>query len=255
MGISVVINTYNAASHLQEVLTSLQTFDEIVICDMESTDDTLEIAKTFDCKIVTFPKGNYTIAEPARDFAIKQASELWVLVVDADEVVTPLLREYLYQLIQQSNCPDGLYIPRKNYFLGHFMHCDYPDSILRFFRKDKAYWPPTVHSIPRIEGKIERIPAKRKDLAFIHLANDSIRVMIRKANDYTDNEIIRKKDRNFGVLALLYRPFVRFTKFYIFQGGIFDGKAGFIRACLSGYHQFIMVAKIIESKNGKKTIK
>ena len=55
--ISVVINTYNAEQHLEEVLESVKDFDEILICDMESTDHTLEIAQRYGCRIVKFPKG------------------------------------------------------------------------------------------------------------------------------------------------------------------------------------------------------
>ena len=61
--ISVVINTYNAEKHLREVLDSVKDFDEIVICDMESKDNTLAIAREYGCKIVTFEKKNYTIVE------------------------------------------------------------------------------------------------------------------------------------------------------------------------------------------------
>ena len=59
--ISVVINTYNAEKHLQQVLDSVKGFDEVLICDMQSTDSTLAIAKQNDCRIVTFPKGNHVI--------------------------------------------------------------------------------------------------------------------------------------------------------------------------------------------------
>ena len=102
--ISVVINTYNARQHLEKVLESVKDFDEIVVCDMESTDDTREIAEKYGCKIVIFPKAHHTCCEPARTFAIQSASSKWVLVVDADEIVTPELREELYRRIQQ---PDG----------------------------------------------------------------------------------------------------------------------------------------------------
>ena len=84
--ISVVINTYNASKFLARVLDSVKDFDEIVICDMESTDDTLEIAQRYGCKIVTFKKEGVSIVEPARQFAIDAASHPWVLVVDADEL-------------------------------------------------------------------------------------------------------------------------------------------------------------------------
>ena len=53
--ISVVINTYNAEKFLAQVLESVKDFDEVVVCDMESTDRTLEIARQYGCKIVTFP--------------------------------------------------------------------------------------------------------------------------------------------------------------------------------------------------------
>ena len=85
--ISVVINTYNAEEHLREVLDAVKGFDEIVVCDMESTDSTTDIARRYGCKIVTFPKAGHKSAEPARTFAIQSASSEWVLVVDADEII------------------------------------------------------------------------------------------------------------------------------------------------------------------------
>ncbi len=74
MGISVVINTYNEAKNLQECLDSVKGFDEIVVCDMESTDETVEIARRNGCKTIIFPKGSHTICEPARNTAIQSAS-------------------------------------------------------------------------------------------------------------------------------------------------------------------------------------
>ena len=99
--ISVVINTYNAALYLNEVLDSVKDFDEIVVCDMESTDDTVRIAKEKGCKVVNFAKGDISICEPARNFAIQSAKYDWVLVVDADEIVTPALRSYLYERLEK----------------------------------------------------------------------------------------------------------------------------------------------------------
>ena len=54
--ISVVINTYNAERDLEQVLEAVKDFDEVLICDMESTDKTLDIARKHGCRIVTFPK-------------------------------------------------------------------------------------------------------------------------------------------------------------------------------------------------------
>ena len=78
--ISVVINTYNAEEHLREVLDAVKGFDEIVVCDMESTDSTTDIARRYGCKIVTFPKAGHKSAEPARRLpyrAHRRSGFLW----------------------------------------------------------------------------------------------------------------------------------------------------------------------------------
>lgn len=250
--ISVVINTYNASQHLARVLETVKDFNEIVICDMESTDDTCEIAKRYGCKIVVFPKGDCVSAEPARTFAIQSASYDWVLVIDADELVTPQLREYLYEMITHEDSPKGLYIPRKSCFMGRFMHCFYPDYQLRFFIKQGTVWPPYVHTFPKVNGRKEKLPAKRMELAFIHLANDSVFNRIEKINQYTESEVEKKKDRNYGIGALFYRPFVRFFRAYIQKGGFRDGIEGFICACYEAVYQFVAISKILEHKYRKE---
>lgn len=247
--ISVLIHTYNAEKHLKRVLESVKGFDEVLICDMESTDSTLEIAKEFNCRIITFLRKEYNIVEPAREFAIHQATYKWVLVVDADEIVTDDLREYLYNAIQNPNCPDGIYIPRQNFFMHRFMHASYPDYQLRFFSQEKTFWPSVVHTQPKVDGPTDYIPASKLNMAFIHVRDNSVAEWMKKTNIYTDNEIEKRQNRHFGVAALLFRPFFFFFKSYILKKGFLDGMPGFISACMDGYYQLIMLAKIFESKN------
>ena len=249
--ISVVINTYNATKYLKEVLDTVKDFDEIVICDMESTDDTVDIARQYGCMVVTFPRGNYQICEPARQCAIDAATNKWVLVVDADELVSPQLKDYLYRLTMQADAPHGLYIPRKSKFMGRFMHCFYPDYQLRFFIKEGTVWPAVINADPVIRGRIDKIPASNGNMAFVHLADDRIASRMGKINQYTANEIEKKKDRHYGMAALFYRPFVRFFRAYIQKGGFRDGKEGFICACYEGIYQFVAVSKIIEDRMRK----
>ena len=248
--ISVVINTYNAEQHLEAVIESVKGFDEVLICDMESTDSTLDIARRMGCRIITFERKQYSIVEPAREYAIHEAQHDWVLVVDSDELVTEQLKDYLYCLIEKTDCPDGLFIPRKNYFLGRFLRCHYPDHILRFFRKATTHWPPYVHSTPEVSGRVEKIPARERQLAFVHLANDSVENIIAKTNQYTRNELERKKHKHYGTFAFFWRPFFRFFKTYVLKGGFLDGKPGFIKSALDGYYQFVFLAKKYEQEKG-----
>ncbi|MCQ2194138.1 MAG: glycosyltransferase family 2 protein [Paludibacteraceae bacterium] len=251
MGISVVINTYNAERYLEKVLQSVSGFDEIVVCDMESTDGTVEIAKRYDCKIITFEKGNHKSAEPARTYAIQSATNDWVLVVDADELVTPALRDYLYEQIKKPDCPSGLYIPRKNYMLGQWMKCLYPDQQLRFFKRAGTVWPPYVHTFPKVEGKVAKISKERHDLAFIHLPHD-LSGVFRRLNSYSDNEVDKRKGTHVGYVQLLLHPAFQFFKFYILKGGIFQGKLGVIQAQRVAFYKYMVMAKIYESEMKEK---
>lgn len=246
MKISVVIQTLNSEKFLERVLQSVKAFDEIVICDMYSTDKTLEIAKKYNTRIIFHEPCNPP--EPARNFAIHSATWEWVLVVDSDEVVPLALKQYLYAYIRQSNPPEGLWIPRKNYLMGRFMHGDYPDYILRFFRKEGSYWPPYVHSVPNVQGKTIRIPKQRKDLAFIHLINNPLELRLTKLNTYTTKEITKRANHNFPLGAIFYAPAYRFFKAYILKGGFKDGKAGLVNAGMDAFYKFTTIAKIWESR-------
>ena len=246
--ISVVINTYNARQHLKEVLESVKDFDEVLVCDMESTDDTVRIARENGCRVVTFPKAGHKSAEPARTFAIQSATCPWVLVVDADEIVTQKLQQELYRRISMPDCPEGLYIPRLNQFMGKTLKCAYPDYQLRFFVREGTEWPPYVHTFPVVKGRIGYLPKKRKELAFVHLANDSIHSIMEKDNRYSDNAVDKKAHKKWGTGALLWRPAWRFFKCYVMEGGWKDGIRGLIYAGLKGIYQFQLVAKMIERR-------
>ena len=224
--ISVVINTYNARQHLAKVLESVKDFDEVVVCDMESTDDTVAIAE---------------------QFAIQSAANKWVLVVDADELVTPELREVLYQKITEPDCPEGFYIPRQNMFMSMFVRDFHYDYQLRFFIREGTEWPPYVHTFPKVQGRVERLKAG-KEARLLHLMDETMHEYMAKMNEYTDNEVEKKREKGYGLGALLWRPFWRFFKKYVLDGGYRMGTRGLIRAMMAGVYQFVLVAKIIEKR-------
>jgi len=246
--ISVVINTYNAELHLAQVLEAVKDFDELLICDMESTDHTLDIARRYGCRIVTFAKGNHKSAEPARTFAIQKATHEWVLVVDADEIVTPELRTYLYHRASQPDCPAGLYIPRRNRFMTQYTKSLSLDRQLRFFRREGTVWPPFVHTFPKVKGPTEKIPASARNVCFVHLADETISDLVRKTDAYTEGELQKRIDKGYGLGALIGRPLWRFCRNYILEMGFRDGLPGLVRAGMDAFYQFVLVAKVIENK-------
>src|ERR1035437_3052148 len=86
--ISLVVNTLNEELNIRECIESAKYLvDEIIVCDMHSEDKTVEIAKSLNAKVFYHEKMGY--ADPARYYAISQATCEWVLVLDADERMTP----------------------------------------------------------------------------------------------------------------------------------------------------------------------
>lgn len=244
--ISVVINTYNAEKYLEEVLESVKQFDEIILCDMHSTDRTIDIAQKYNCTIIYHEYTGYV--EPARQYAVQAAKGEWIFIVDADELVPKDLHDYLYEQINQTDCPNGIKIPRKNYFMGRFMRCTYPDYILRFFRKENTICPPEIHKQPIVSGKIIKAPSSDKKLAFIHLANDSVKTILNKANNYTEYELAKRAKKKYSLFALINETLFRFFKLYILKGAILDGKAGLAYAGLFAFYKYITIAKTWEKK-------
>lgn len=128
------------------------------------------------------------------------------------------------------------------------MRCLYPDYVLRFFLKDKTRWPAVIHCSPEVEGKVERIPKSRTELAFVHLADESISTRLQKTDQYSTNELPKKRHKNYGTGALIGRPILFFLKTYCIKGAWRDGRAGFIKASMEALYQFVVVAKLIEEK-------
>lgn len=250
--ISAVIHTYNASKYLREVIECVKDLDEVLICDMESTDNTLEIAKEYGCTIKTFPKGNYTIPEPARDFAIHSVRNQWVLVVDADEFVTPELKEWIDNELSKPDHKDGYYIPRKNIFLGEFVKSGYPDYQLRLFDQTKATWPPVVHSFPKIKGTTAYLP-KDYELAFVHMG-DSMKSRIKKMDIYSDNDLVKRKKTHVSLLGLMLRPAFVFFRSYILRGGFIYGRLGFVTSYNDAIFKFFYLAKVFEREKNSKIV-
>lgn len=251
MGISVVINTYNESANLQQCLDSLKGFDEILVCDMESTDDTVEIARRNGCRVVTFPRGEHRCCEPARDFAVHQAANEWVLVVDADEQITPDLRQYLYDFIRDPGEVAGLYIPRKNYVMHRFRKSSYPDPQLRFLKKEGSFWPAIIHSVPSVDGIVRRIPPARTELALRH-KSVTLSDIIERMNRYTTAQVEKKRGKRVNLFNIVFIPWWFFFRIYILGGSWRYGVAGYIVAKKDAVSRFYMLAKIYEAQNDEK---
>ncbi len=251
--ISVVIHTYNCENIIKNCLETVKDFDEIILCDMYSTDKTLEIAKEYGCKIVMHKNVGY--ADPARNYAISHASNEWVLVVDSDEEITKELKEFLYNFIKEQKTYNGLKVPRLTYCWGEPLEVLYPDYIVRFFRKEAVFYPKEVHGTPVVEGNLYCINKKKRNLAIVHMQERSISGWIQMINQYTDLECEKwkNKDKRFNFWFHSYKSLFIIIEKFFFKNGYKNGIKGFIISVLVfGFYKFLVGCKYWEYKYKNK---
>lgn len=246
MKISAVINTFNEQAHIEKCLKSLNEFvDEIILVDMHSTDDTINIAKKYTKYIFEFKKLNYV--EPARNFAIDKASGDWILVIDADEYLPVSLGSQLKRLSRSSN--SYYRFPHKNIIFGSWMRHSgwWPDYHIRFFRKGTVNWTNEIHSIPITTGQGADLEASENN-ALIHNSYNSIEQFLNRLNRYTNQEVIELKQKNekFKWENLIIKPGNEFLRRYFVWEGYKDGLHGLILATLQAVSFFIVQLKLWE---------
>lgn len=264
MEVTAIIHTRNADRYLQEVIDRLGDFDEILVCDMESTDNTLEIARRNGCRIIHHEPCGFV--EPARSYAMKEARFDWVFFVDADELVTRALVEYIRDFVKDPGKVKAVAIPRKNLFLDGWSESTYPDYQVRLLDRRKCDWPPTVHSNPVVNGKQISIPRKRLDMALIHKSPD-VSAVLERMNRYTDLEVSRringkadgkggkkgKRVKRPGLTSMILKPWWRFFKMYVLKGGFRQGVAGYLEAKNKSFYKLYTLAKIYEAEGKEKS--
>ena len=257
MGLSVVIHTYNSEKYLEKCLESVKSADEIIICDMYSNDKTIEIAQKYGCKIIYHKNVGY--ADPARNWAMNQAANDWIFVLDSDEIAPKPLMNFLNEWSESPELQKqykGMYIPRKNIQIGQFLRAWYPNTIIRLFKKGYFDWPAEVHCSPIIlgSGGIYSIDPKNDEMAIIHYNHQTIESFISRMNIYTTLEIEKYKQRGtkFTLWFLLLRPIGEFIKRYILKKGYKDGILGFMFAVFIGIYKFFAIAKLWEMEYKEK---
>lgn len=234
--LSVVLAVYNEEDDLGNCLESIKNIaDEIVVVDGGSTDKTIDIAKSFDAKIIqTNNPPNFHLN---KNKAIESAAGDWILQLDADEVVTTKLSQEIKKVISEDADINGFWIPRRNYFLGKYLKKggQYPDYTLRLYRKGKGRLPAKdVHEQAQVEGKKAYLI---NDL--LHLSDKKFTNYMERFNKYTSLfasqlEQINMKINIFSwINYFLIKPVAWFMKSYIRHRGYIDGFPGFVFALFS----------------------
>jgi glycosyltransferase involved in cell wall biosynthesis len=239
--ISTIVITLNEEENLERCLASVKPFsDEIVVVDSGSTDATCAIARRFTDRVVHQDWLGYG---RQKQFALEQASNEWVLSIDADEEVPVELRSEIEQL---DFARDGYLLPRKVRYLNRWiLHGGwYPGHVLRLFRKDRARFTDEIlHESVVVEGSTGRL---QNPLA--HYSYRDVSDHVAKINEFTTLAArqMEAKGRRAGVLQLTLSPSFEFLRMYLLKGGCLDGFPGLLVAGLHAFYVFLKYAKLWE---------
>lgn len=250
--LSVVINSYNEAKILPRAIGSVRALaDEIVVIDMESSDNTREVAKKLGAKV--FSHKHLAYVEPARNFGISKALENWVLVLDPDEEISPTLTKKIKEIIR-SNEADYYRIPRKNIIFGHWMKYSrwWPDYNIRLFKKGFVSWNEIIHAVPITQGRGIDFDVK-EDLAITHYHYDSVEKYLEHMNRYTSvqAELKIKSGYKFKWRDMLVRPANEFLSRYFGGEGYKDGVYGLALSLLQSFSELTLYLKIWQADKFK----
>jgi len=276
--LSVIVPVRNEARNLPRCLQSLSAVGEVYVIDSQSTDDTVAIAQAHGAKVIQF---HYSGGWPKkRQWAMNTLSFAhdWILLLDADEVLTPELVEEIRRAMQNSEV-DGYFIRLQLYFLGQILrHCDASFWKLSLFRKgrgrfecrlkdqDSSMADIEIHEHVVVDGRTAEL---RNSL--VHHNIESLSHYILKHNEYSNWEARvllqpegapeEMKADLFGTQAQrrrwlkrnLYRlpgsPVLLFLYRYIFRLGFLDGVPGLIYCSFQAVQMFHSKAKIYELRN------
>jgi glycosyltransferase involved in cell wall biosynthesis len=244
-GLSVAVVTLNEEERLRACLESVEWADEIVVVDAESVDKTVQIARDFTDRIWIHPWPGFA---PQKNFALAQVTQPWVLSLDADERVSPELRDAIRSILDRDGPADGYSVPRKNIFWGAWVRHGrlYPDDQLRLFRRGRGrFVEQSVHESVSVAGTVSRLSAP-----LIHESYRNLDDFVKRGNQYSTlaaQEAIRS-GQSVKSYHLVLRPLGRFLSMYCLHRGFLDGWRGLLLAALYGYYVFLRTAKILEAR-------
>src|ERR1700730_14475904 len=212
MTISVAIVAMDEEANIGRTLASVRWADEIVLVDSGSKDRTCEIARAQGARVVVEPWRGY-VAQ--KQYAIDLCTKEWVLLLDADEEVSPALAEEIRAAIAGPDAVSGYQLPRKNLFLGRWMRHGgfYPDPKLRLFRRGHGFV--TGHDPhDRCELKPDLPQATRQfKSALVHYTYPNLTHYLGHMNRYSSlgaQLAIVKGYRSFSFTNIVLRPLTTF---------------------------------------------
>jgi len=249
--LTVLVPTRNEEHNLRACLESVKWADELFVVDSFSTDRTLEIAREMGARVL---QHEYVNSAAQKNWAIPQAENEWVFILDSDERVSPELADEIRAVLNrpEDERAAAYSVYRRTFFFGkEIRHCGWDtDSVIRLFDKGRARYPQLwVHANMEVDGRVEELRGR-----ILHYTYHSMDQYFEKFGRYTtwSARDLMEKGRRATFINLVGRPLLRFLKMYFLRLGFLDGVPGAVLCGLAACSVFTKYAKLWEMQREKK---
>ncbi len=232
MKITFAVITMNEERNLRRCLASCrEVADEFVVVDSGSADGTQVVAREFGAHVVVMERGRHV---DWKNRARQEASYDWVFSIDADEALSPALREEVRLLKgDEPGGTTGFSMPRCTFYEGQWIrHGDwYPDRLVRLFLRDQArFVGGRVHERLEVDGPVRSLRGDLEHYSFRDLAHHRAKLG-KYARQWADDAF--DAGRRPGPSAPFLHAGYRWLRALVLRGGFLDGRLGWRIAALT----------------------
>lgn len=240
--ISLIVITRDEEQLIGQCLASASFCDESIVVDSNSTDRTVEIAKSLGAKVF---EQEFTDYVRQKQIALDHASGEWVLLLDADEQATHDLGCEIVRTISAPGAADGYRIQRVLYHLEHYYTRPiYRDRPVRLFRRDRGHIGGVdPHDKVVVNGRVERLASP-----ILHFSYRDIADHVATINRFSTRGAAELEPSAFAAFQMFSHAVWRFFNFYILRGGFLDGGRGLYAAMTAAFYVFLKYAKAYERR-------
>lgn len=240
---SLVVTTLDNADTLAACLASAAFADEILLLDSGSSDASVGIAKDFGARVLVEAFKGYG---PQKQSAIDQAGHDWILLLDADEALSPALAEEIQQALIAPSAT-GFALPRTEQMFWRWQHTwsKHNHHLRLFDRRVHRMQGDPVHAAPGGPGRVVKLKAR-----FRHQGEPDLHTKVSKINQYSSGLVAHRSARGVGWLRtrMVFYPPLVFIKHFVLKRQFLSGWAGFIASVSGAYYAFLKYAKLYEAK-------
>lgn len=253
--LSVCLLACDEEEELSAAIGSVAFADEIVVVvDAKSKDGSEEVARRLASRV---ERRAYRGDVEQKRYATSLAKHDWVLILDPDEVIPPLLGESIQRVLSEgsggdeTDAPVAYRLNRATYHLGRWIrHGDfYPDWKLRLFRQSKAEWVGRdPHGRVEVKGRVGDLAGDLEHYSYRDLSDQIDRIQFFSGQAAA---ALKREGASFQLSHLILRPPARFLRTYVLRRGFRDGLPGFVISVASAFYVFLKYAKLWEKTRNK----